>query len=80
MEFIDLRHCCLNDQCAAIMARSFKLNTTLRILHLEGDNLSGKLLLILCKWQFLRGEGGSFDSIHKFQHLCVHEISASMCT
>ena len=57
MEFIDLRHCCLNDQCAAIMARSFKLNTTLRILHLEGDNLSGKLLLILCKWQFLSGEG-----------------------
>ena len=49
MEFIDLRHCCFNDQCTAVMARSFKLNTTLRVVHLEGDNLSGKLLLILCK-------------------------------
>lgn len=48
IEFIDMRHCCFNDPCIALMARSLKLNSTLRVLHLEGDNLSGKLLIILC--------------------------------
>ncbi|XP_028398669.1 protein phosphatase 1 regulatory subunit 37-like [Dendronephthya gigantea] len=48
IEYIDVRHCCFNDPCMAVMARSLKLNTTLRVVHLEGDNLSGKLLLILC--------------------------------
>ena len=47
IEMVDVRQCALDEQALTSMLRAVRANCTLRILHLEGNNLTGKGVFIL---------------------------------
>lgn len=47
IEMVDVRQCALDEQGLTSMLRAVRANCTLRILHLEGNNLTGKGVFIL---------------------------------
>ena len=47
IEMLDVRQCALDEQALTSMLRAVRANCTLRILHLEGNNLTGKGVFIL---------------------------------
>lgn len=47
IEMVDVRQCALDEQALTSMLRAVRANCTLSILHLEGNNLTGKGVFIL---------------------------------
>ena len=47
IEMLDVKQCALDEQALTSMLRAVRANCTLRILHLEGNNLTGKGVFIL---------------------------------
>ena len=50
IEMVDVRQCALDEQALTSMLRAVRANCTLRILHLEGNNLTGKGVFILSEF------------------------------
>jgi len=47
IEMVDVRYCALDEQGLTSMLRALRANCTLRTLHMEGNNLTGKGVFIL---------------------------------
>ena len=52
IEMVDVRQCALDEQGLTSMLRAVRANCTLRILHLEGNNLTGKGVFILSELSY----------------------------